>query len=476
MSDSIEFKLPDVGEGIAEAEVIEWLVAVGEEVAEDQPLVVIETDKSQLELPAPGAGTIVALRASEGDVVKVGEDLVEISTAGSAPTSSATEGTASSASGADAAAAHRPSSNILSVGRVATSDVSEATTPAPSAAPRGLRPLASPSTRRLALQLRVDLTRVQGTGPNGRILAEDLNGTGSAGGAAAASATAGRETAGAGAGTDVGLDKALDAPLAESGSVAAGPTDADPVSAQTRGSRPARPERPQDTTVIELRGLRRQIARSMTEALRIPHATEFREIDATALLEARAALRPRFEEAGLRLSILPFLVKACTWALARRPSLNARFDAENERITQYRAVHLGIATATDDGLIVPVLRNSDDMSLREIASHIDRLARLARTRTATSEELGDGTFTLTNFGSYGTWLGTPIIRPPEVAIAGFGRVEQKVIPVDGAPAVRPVLPIVVAADHRINDGAHLGGLVSDIGSALTQPLLLLDIV
>jgi len=465
VNNSVEFKLPDVGEGIAEAQVIEWLVAVGEEVAEDQPLVVIETDKSQLELPAPAAGTVVALRASEGDIVKVGEDLVEISTAGLAPKSSATDG---------AAAAHRPNSDLPSVEGPASSEASEATMPAPSAATRGLRPLASPSTRRLALQLGVDLGRVQGTGPNGRILAEDLRGTGASGGAAAVSANAGLETTGAVLGADVGLDQALDAPVAESGSVAAGPTGANPVGAQTVDSRPTRSERPQDTTVIELRGVRRQIARSMTEALRIPHVTEFREIDATALLEARAALRPRFEEAELRLSILPFLVKACTWALARHPSLNARFDAENERITQHRAVHLGIATATKDGLIVPVLRNSEELSLREIASEIDRLARLARTRRASSEELGNGTFTLTNFGSYGTWLGTPIIRPPEVAIAGFGRVENKVLPVDGAPAVRPVLPIVAAADHRINDGAHLGGLVSDIASALTQPLLLLD--
>lgn len=453
MSESIEFKLPDVGEGIAEAELVEWLVSVGDDVVEDQPIVVIETDKSQLELPAPGAGVVTALHASEGDVVKVGGDLVDISTAGSRDvagagadasdagsgvcTSVAVGGEPAAATAAAAVPVHRPSLQLSSSGEAAT-----VTAPGASEAsgrPGGMRPLASPSTRRLALQQGVDLAQVQGTGPNGRILATDLE-------------SAGAASAGA-------------------------PAGADPVAthaAPRAGRRAAGPERAQDTTVIELRGLRRQIARSMTEALRIPHVTEFREIDATALLEARALLRPRFEEAGLRLSILPFLVKACTWALARHPSLNARFDAENERITQYRSVHLGIATATDDGLIVPVLRHSDELSMRAIAAEIDRLADLARTRKASPEELGDGTFTLTNFGSFGTWLGTPIIRPPEVAIAGFGRVEQKVIPVDGAPAVRPVLPIVVAADHRINDGAHLGGLVSDIAAALSQPLLLLD--
>lgn len=212
----------------------------------------------------------------------------------------------------------------------------------------------------------------------------------------------------------------------------------------------------------------------MTEALQIPHVTEFREIDATGLLEAHAVLRPRFEETGLRLSLLPLLVKACTWALARHPSLNATFDAEASRITQHRSVHLGIATATDDGLMVPVLRDSDELSLRETAAGIERLVHLARTRTAAPQHLSGGTFTLTNFGSFGTWLGTPIIRPPEVAIAGFGRVEEKVIAVDGAPVVRPVLPIVVACDHRINDGAHLAGLVSDLAAALRQPLLLVD--
>ena len=136
--------------------------------------------------------------------------------------------------------------------------------------------------------------------------------------------------------------------------------------------------------------------------------------------------------------------------------------------------HLGIATSTDDGLIVPVLHDIDLLSLREIARDIDSLAEAARSRKATLAQLSGGTFTLTNFGSFGTWLGTPIIHPPEVAIAGFGRIAEKVLAIDGVPVVRPILPIVVAADHRINDGADLGALVTDIATVLQEPLLLLD--
>jgi pyruvate/2-oxoglutarate dehydrogenase complex dihydrolipoamide acyltransferase (E2) component len=156
-------------------------------------------------------------------------------------------------------------------------------------------------------------------------------------------------------------------------------------------------------------------------------------------------------------------------ALQNHPTFNARFDAEMSEIRQYDDINLGFATATDDGLIVPVMRKANDFTVSMLAEQTEQLAELAKTRKATPDQLGGGTFTITNFGSFGTWLGTPIIRPPEVAIAGFGRIAEKVIPVDGVPAVRMVLPIVVAADHRINDGAHLGAFVSDIAKLLLNP-------
>jgi pyruvate/2-oxoglutarate dehydrogenase complex dihydrolipoamide acyltransferase (E2) component len=287
-----------------------------------------------------------------------------------------------------------------------------------------MRPLASPSTRKLADSLGVSLEAVTGSGPNGRITDEDVTN-------------------------------------AKSGSNAATVSqDTSPSISQADGD---------GVTLIQLRGLRRQIATSMSEALRIPHITEFKEIDATALMAFRNELAPQFEKEGIKLSVTPLLMRACVIALQNHPTFNARFDAEMGEIRQYDDINLGFATATDDGLIVPVMRTANDFTVSKLASETDRLADLAKTRKATTDQLGGGTFTITNFGSFGTWLGTPIIRPPEVAIAGFGRIAEKVIPVDGQPAVRMVLPIVVAADHRINDGAHLGAFVNDLAKLLLNP-------
>jgi pyruvate/2-oxoglutarate dehydrogenase complex dihydrolipoamide acyltransferase (E2) component len=287
-----------------------------------------------------------------------------------------------------------------------------------------MRPLASPSTRKLAVSLGVSLEAVTGSGPNGRITDEDVTNAKSGSNAATVS-------------QDVG-----------------------PSTSQADGD---------GITLIQLRGLRRQIASSMSEALRIPHITEFKEIDATTLMALRSELAPQFEKEGIKFSVTPLLMRACVLALQNHPTFNARFDAEMGEVRQYDDINLGFATATDDGLIVPVMRKANDFTVSMLAKQTDQLAELAKTRKATSDQLGGGTFTVTNFGSFGTWLGTPIIRPPEVAIAGFGRIAEKVIPVDGVPAVRMVLPIVVAADHRINDGAHLGAFVSDIAKLLLNP-------
>lgn len=432
MTQIVEFKLADVGEGIAEAELIQWLVAVGDTISEDDAVAIIETDKSQLELPAPISGTVIAIGPAEGDVVEVGVLLLKIAPLGA----DLSEGIPD-----------KPTTPVSStnIGAHAATPVKDSTPQSnedskTGQAVGGSRPLASPSTRKLALQRGIDLHDVLGSGPHGRIIAADLD----------------------------NLNTTASAERDSSAQQIKRPTTAAGV--QRYNPRRDVPE----NTVIQLRGLRRQISRSMTEALKIPHITELREIDATSLLAARAALKDRFSQDGLRLSVLPFLIKACIWALARHPSFNARFDAENERVTQFGAIHFGMATSTKDGLIVPVLHDCQRMSLREISSEIDRLASAARARTAGPEELTNGTFTLTNFGSFGSWLGTPIIRPPEVAIVGFGRVYEKVVAVDGVPAVRSVLPLIVAADHRVNDGADLGAFVLDIAAALEDPVLMLD--
>jgi pyruvate dehydrogenase E2 component (dihydrolipoamide acetyltransferase) len=398
MSNLIDYKLADVGEGIAEAEVIEWLVAVGDSVKEDQPVVVVETDKSQIEIPAPVTGIVKSLGAKVGDVLAVGSNLMQIEATGVVSKD---------------IAAHA-SAPAVEVKQTSAS----AATPARAT---NVHPLASPSTRKFAASLGVDLDAIVGSGPNGRITSDDVTN-------------------------------------AKSGANTAAPThDNSPTIAQA------------GITSIQLRGLRRQIATSMSEALRIPHITEFKEIDATALMALRSELAQQFEKEGIKFSVTPLLMRACVIALQNHPTFNARFDSEMGEIRQYDDINLGFATATEDGLIVPVMRKANDFTVAMLAKETEQLAELAKTRKVTSDQLGGGTFTVTNFGSFGTWLGTPIIRPPEVAIAGFGRIAEKVIPVDGVPAVRMVLPIVVAADHRINDGAHLGAFVSDIAKLLLNP-------
>jgi pyruvate dehydrogenase E2 component (dihydrolipoamide acetyltransferase) len=398
MSNLIDYKLADVGEGIAEAEVIEWLVAVGDTVKEDQPVVVVETDKSQIEIPAPVTGVVKSLGAKVGDVLAVGSNLMQIEATGAI------------------------SKDIAAHASAPAAEVKQTSTPSVTPArATNVRPLASPSTRKLAASLGVSLEAMVGSGPNGRITVEDVT-----------NAKSGTSTSSAS-------------------------QDSTPSISQA------------GITLIQLRGLRRQIATSMSEALRIPHITEFKEIDATALMALRSELAPQFEKEGSKFSVTPLLMRACVIALQNHPTFNARFDSEMGEIRQYDDINLGFATATEDGLIVPVMRKANDFTVTVLAKETEQLAELAKTRKATSDQLGGGTFTVTNFGSFGTWLGTPIIRPPEVAIAGFGRIAEKVIPVDGVPAVRMVLPIVVAADHRINDGAHLGAFVSDIAKLLLNP-------
>ena len=408
MSQIVDYKLADVGEGIAEAEVIEWLVAVGDLVKEDQPVIVVETDKSQIEIPAPVSGKVIELCVVAGDVLAVGASLMKIEASGEVSN--------------DISAHASPATPVPS--SVTTNDKSDLpSTPGPRAA--NVRPLASPSTRRLAASLGVALENVSGSGPNGQITAEDIQ---------ASSATA-----------------------SPTSSPKVTPTISEP-----------------GVTVIPLRGLRRQIAASMSQALTIPHILEFKEIDATALLALRSDLTKDFEAQGQKLSVTPFLMRACVLALAKHQTFNARFDSEAAEIAQFENVNLGFATATDDGLIVPVIQNAQNLSVKELAQETDNLVALAKSRKASLEQLSGGTFTLTNFGSFGTWLGTPIIHAPEVAIAGFGRITEKVLAVDGIPTVRMVLPIVVAADHRVNDGAHLGAFVSEIADLLLRPLSLLE--
>ena len=365
--------MPDIGEGLAEAEVAKWLVAIGDHVIEDQPVVEMMTDKATVELPAPGVGVIVEQVVAEGDVVKTGSVLyvletdakIEIGSSGHAPVATREE-----PHGADA----------------------------PAAASSGV--LAPPAVRKLARELGVDLARVKGTGPGGRISAEDVKSHGSGAHAPAA------------------------APA------------------------PAAPG-----TRIKLRGVQKRMAETMALSARtIPHVTGFHELDAGAFAEHASRLRADAESKGTRFPFDTLLVRAVAIALRKHPIFNASFDDERGEIVMHEDVNIGIATATRDGLIVPVVKNADAMDLDELAAAVGRVTTAARAGKASVSDLQGGTFTLSNTGAWLGGLGTSLIRPPEVAIVAFGRIEEKAVVRDGKVMARPVMPMSVTFDHRIIDG------------------------
>ncbi|MCU1364978.1 MAG: Dihydrolipoamide acetyltransferase component of pyruvate dehydrogenase complex [Ilumatobacteraceae bacterium] len=403
-----DFPMPDVGEGLSEAEIVEWLVAVGDLVFEDQPVVVVQTDKAVVDIPAPTSGRLVARGAIVGEIIPIGSMLFRLDAVGPVPV----------------LGGHVHGSGAAPVPPEPRSAAAAETSVR--------KPKASPATRKRALDLGVVLADVAGTGPGGRITTADV-------------------------------EAATTAPTTVHSSAAAG------LSAAARSPWPTGQDR-----VEPLRGTRRQIARSMTESWRtVPHVTELREIDATELLRAHRTLREHLADRGVKLTLLPLFVAASAAALREHPSFNASLDYDNELITYRARCNIGIAMSTDEGLVVPVVHDADQLSIEQVARRIDELTVAARARTLTLDQLSGGTFTISNYGSYGTWMGTPIIRPPEAAIVGFGRAKDAVVAHEGQPLVRPILPMAVSADHRLNDGHHLGAFVSTIERYLANPVLLL---
>lgn len=408
-----EFKLPDIGEGLGEGEIVRWHAAPGEAVTADQALVDVETDKAVVEIPAPVSGVLKLQGGQPGDVIPVGGLLAVIESDGETRVA------------AEPAAAPAPESSPSATLLVAEVE----------AAPARRRTLASPATRKLAVELGVDLAAVTGSGERGRVTRDDVTAAAGQGGAGVA------------------------APPARPGAAPQVAPKVTPVG---------------EDRVEPLKGLRRQVARTMTQSWReIPHISSMREIEADDLVAARDSLNEELAASGVRLTYLSLFVKAVVAALKQNPSFNASIDMEREEIVYRHRYNVGIGTATGDGLIVTVLHDADKLSLPETARRLDELARKGRERKVNLEELSGGTFTITNWGSYGGWLGSPLIRPPEVAIAGFGRIRDAVVAVDGVPAVRKLLPLVVATDHRVNDGEHLGSFIAALASYLSHPVRLL---
>jgi len=409
------FHLPDIGEGLEEAEVVEWLVAPGDVVVRDQPLVEVLTDKASSELPSPVAGTILRLGASEGQRIRVGALLIEID-----------DGSVDGAAGA-------LDQEMPPVDEgVATADP-----PTPDRPNTG-RAKAAPATRRLAIEFGVDLATVTGSGPGGRITTDDVR----------AAAAADRTT------TAAGVTTAPPAPTAP----------------------PIRPDLGQMPVGRHpLRGIRGVVARNMAASWsEIPHIHTMDELDASLLVDFRNRMRSMGRPGAELVTLLSVAAVAAARALRRFPMVNGHVEGHpGEDIVIPESVNLGIAVATDSGLMVPVVADADRLDLFTMSSAIARAADRARQGDLSASDLSGATFTITNYGSLGGRFATPIIPPGQGAILGLGAVAERPIVVDGAVVARPTLPVVLGADHRLIDGDLAEAFRRSIVDDLSEPLHLL---
>lgn len=448
-----EFKLPDLGEGIAEGEILKWHVTEGGQVAEDAPLVDVETDKAAVTIPSPRGGRIASLRGKVGDTVNVGAVVVVIDDGAAAKPAAA----------APAAAAVAPAQ----AGGQAPAPVS-----APAVAgPR--RPVpAAPATRRLARELKVDINLVPPTGPAGRVTPEDVHRFAAGGAAAAAPAPAAPSPA----------RHAPPPPEHVTASTVRDDTAFAEFAAHAAATIPFleleplpdfRHEGP--VQVEALRSIRRKVARKMVTSMTlVPHVAHMDDADVTELENFRLRERDRRQgAAGGKLTLMAFVIKAVTAGLRATPAFNASLDPFREEIIYKKYYNLGFAADTGRGLVVPVIHGTDTRSIVDISEQIADKAARARAGTLPPEEMRGGTFTITNVGPLGGTALLATINYPEVAILGMGRVQEKPVVRDGQIVIRKILPLTLAFDHRVADGADAARFVGELARQLSDPNLLL---
>jgi 2-oxoisovalerate dehydrogenase E2 component (dihydrolipoyl transacylase) len=427
-------KVPDIGEGIAEVELVHWHVKPGDVIREEQALADVMTDKANVEIPSPVAGKVIAIAGKPGDVIAVGSELIRLEVEGKGNVADAAEVKARPEAPRETKTAAAP---ILR--SVPSSPPPPARTAPSRPAPTPTsseRALASPAVRRRARELELDLDEIAGSGPEGRITQEDLD------------AHLRRTPRGA----------SFSAPLRYN---------------VPPGGRVDSGVQRNDTEVVQVIGLRRKIAEKMQESKRrIPHFTYVEEIDVTAVEELRAQLNTRWRSERGHLTMLPFLMRAIARALPEFPEVNARYDDEKGTLTRFGAVHIGIATQTGNGLIVPVVRNAEARDLWSCASEVARLAEAARAGKATREELTGSTVTITSLGPLGGIVTTPVINHPEVAIVGVNRIVERPVVRDGAVVVRQVMNLSSSFDHRIVDGLRAAMFVQRLRALLEVPATL----
>lgn len=407
---SYDFRLPDLGEGIAEGEIVKWLVKEGDKVEEHQPIVELETDKAVVQVPSPKSGIILQINGKPGEKIHVGEVLCSIGEQGE-----------------KAKAQPKKSTTVMGVLEEAVEDEHEKV-------PLKMQPIIPkksadasvavlPAVRKLAQEMNVDLSKVQGSGPGGRITEDDIRkGTGKA--------------------------------------EAKSPT----VTFEKFGR----------VLRLPLKGIRKTIAENMTQSLKTAaHVTHMDYADVTKLAAFREKEKEEAEKKGVHLTFMPFIVKACVLALKEFPYVNSSLDDEKQEIVIKQFYHIGIAVDTQAGLMVPVIHNANEKTILEIARDIWRTAELARTREIQLKDLQGGTFTITNIGSLGGEFATPVINYPECAILALGRMSEKAVVVDGKVVVRKILPLSLSFDHRIIDGAMAAKFVNEVKRHLEDPDALL---
>lgn len=469
-----EFTLPDVGEGVAEGELVRWLVDEGDTVTEDQPVAEVETDKAQVEVPAPVDGTVQELHWAEGDVVPVGDLFVTFDVGGEA-SATADDG---DESGDEAASA--------------TSEASG-------------RTFAPPSVRTLARELGVDLDSVEGSGPSGRITDGDVRAA-AEGGEDTTEATSATErvdeddtAASAGSQEPAGREKTLAAPATRGVARELGVdindvpaveqrdgeafVTAEAVQAYAEGGQAAQGEAggaatrefvAGGETTEPYRGIRRTIGEQMAESkYTAPHVTHHDTAVIDSLVETRSKLKARAEAEDVKLTYMPFVMKAVVAALKEFPVLNSELREDDEEIALKQDYNIGVAVATDAGLMVPVVEHVDQKSMLEISTEMNDLVEQARERSIAPADMDGGTFTITNFGAIGGEYATPIINYPETAILGLGAIDERPVAEDGDVRAAQTLPLSLSIDHRVIDGAEAAQFTNRVMEYLTDPELLL---
>jgi len=419
------FKFPDIGEGLEEGKIIEWYVEKGQSISSGDPLVKMETDKVVTDIPSPKSGVIAQRFGTIGETVKVGNALVEIDIAGVEGTEAREIARHEPQKAADAIVEEKGfgvvgtievagNGSYLPAGNEGMEKKAEAST-------QQRKVLSTPVARAMAKELGLDINSITGTGPAGRVTIRDVE----------------KQKHKPATGSHAPLQKNL--------------TD--------------------EVEIMPLSQIRKTIAKNMLRSKQnAAHMSVMDEIEVSRLVEYRTALNARLE--GIKLSYLPFIIKAVAIALKKHPVLNAELDLDNERIIYKKAINLGLAMDTEDGLVVPVIRNADRKGLQQLATEIAELATKARERKLSLSDLKDGTFSITSYGSIGGYFAVPVINYPQSAILGIGRIADKPVIKDNAVVPGKVMPISMSVDHRIVDGGEVARFLNEVIAMLKEPLLI----